>query len=70
LLLAIVVMTAVGYPLAFDLLRDGEHWPALLLVYRNVAVIALGVLLMLYWLWPQSSAGEGVRRDEVRNDGL
>jgi hypothetical protein len=58
LLLAIVVMTAVGYPLAFDLLRDGEHWPALLLVYRNVAVIAFGVLLMLHWLWPQSSAGE------------
>jgi hypothetical protein len=58
LLLAIVVMTAVGYPLAFDLLREGERWPALLLVYRNAAVIALGVLLMLRWMWPESSAGE------------
>jgi hypothetical protein len=58
LLMAIVVMTAVGYPLAFDLLREGERWPALLLVYRNAAVIALGVLLMLRWMWPESSAGE------------
>jgi hypothetical protein len=46
----IVVLTAVGYPLGFDLLRDGERWPALVLLYRNVAVVAFGLLLMLRWL--------------------
>jgi glycosyl transferase family 87 len=49
LLAAIVVLTALGYPLAFDLLRQGERWPALLLVYRNMAVIAFGLLLLLQW---------------------
>jgi hypothetical protein len=70
LLLVLVVMTAVGYPLWFDLLRDGERGPALLLVYRNVAVIALGVLLMVRWVWPQRPSSGPVddtsreRRDE------
>jgi hypothetical protein len=50
LLAVIVVLTAVGYPLGFDLLRDGERWPALVLLYRNVAVVAFGLLLMLRWL--------------------
>lgn len=50
LLAVIVVLTAVGYPLGFDLLRDGERWPALVLVYRNIAVIVFGLLLMLRWL--------------------
>lgn len=49
LLAVIVVLTAWGYPLGFDLLREGEHWPALVLVYRNVAVIAFGLLLLLQW---------------------
>jgi hypothetical protein len=46
----IVLLTAAGYPLGFDLLRDGARWPALVLVYRNVAVIAFGLLLMLRWM--------------------
>jgi hypothetical protein len=50
LLAVIVVLTAAGYPLGFDLLRDGERWPALVLVYRNGAVIAFGLLLLLRWL--------------------
>ena len=49
LLAVIVVLTAWGYPLGFDLLREGERWPALVLVYRNVAVIAFGLLLLLQW---------------------
>lgn len=51
LLLVIVVLTAAGYPLGFDLLKEGARWPALALVYRNVAVIVLGLLLTVYWLW-------------------
>ena len=50
LLAVIVLLTAAGYPLGFDLLRDGARWPALVLVYRNVAVIAFGLLLMLRWM--------------------
>ena len=49
LLAVIVLLTAWGYPLGFDLLRDGERWPALVLVYRNVAVIAFGLLLLMQW---------------------
>jgi hypothetical protein len=51
LLLVIVVLTAVVYPLGFDLLRNGARWPALALVYRNAAVVALGLVLTLRWLW-------------------
>jgi hypothetical protein len=51
LLLVIVVLTAAVYPLGFDLLRNGARWPALALVYRNAAVIALGLVLTLRWLW-------------------
>jgi len=54
-LLVLVVMTALGYPLWFDLLRDGARGPALLLVWRNLAVIAFGLLLLLRWVWPQRS---------------
>lgn len=50
LLAVIVVLTAVGYPLAFDLLRDGVRWPALVLLWRNIAVIAFGLLLLVRWL--------------------
>jgi hypothetical protein len=51
LLLVIVVLTAAVYPLGFDLLRAGARWPALALVSRNGAVVALGLLLLGRWLW-------------------
>ena len=50
LLVVIVVLTAVGYPLAFDLLRDGGRWPALVVLWRNIAVIAFGLMLLVRWL--------------------
>jgi hypothetical protein len=50
LLAVIVVLTAVGYPLGFDLLRDGARWPALVLLWRNIAVIVLGLMLLVSWL--------------------
>jgi Glycosyltransferase family 87 len=68
LLLVLVVMTALGYPLWFDHLRDGAREPALLLVYRNMAVIVFGVLLVARWLWPEAG-GPTMARREVRPGG-
>jgi hypothetical protein len=68
LLLAALVMTALGYPLWFDFLRDGAREPAVLLLYRNVVVIVLGVALTARWLWParDGSDDEPARGDVAR----
>lgn len=46
----IVALTVAGYPFGFDLLRAGERWPALVLLWRNVVLIAFGVALTVRWL--------------------
>jgi hypothetical protein len=68
LLLALVVMTALGYPLWFDFLRDGARAPALLLVYRNVAVLVFGVMLAARWVWPERLPGGGATWDDARRE--
>lgn len=49
LLVAIVVLTALGYPLGFDLLRAGARWPALVLLWRNLATVVFGLVLLVWW---------------------
>jgi hypothetical protein len=56
-LVAVVVLTVLEYPLGFDLLRQGETWPALALVARNVVVLAVGVACTVRWLRPGGDAG-------------
>lgn len=66
LLALIVVLTAVGYPLGFDLLRDGHLWPAVILLVRNLAVIVLGGALLVRWLrsplMPATAGAPAARR--------
>lgn len=70
LLVVIVVLTAAGYPLGFDLLREGERWPALVLVYRNIAVTAFGLLLLLRWLATDTTSSSGGESTDARgSDG-
>ncbi|CAN5912478.1 hypothetical protein BH23ACT10_BH23ACT10_09060 [soil metagenome] len=55
----IVVLTVLGYPFGFDLLRQGEWWPALVLVGRNLAVLTVGIALTVHWVrrsWPERAA--------------
>lgn len=46
----IVALTVLEYPLGFDLLRQGAWWPAVVLVCRNAAVLALGAALTAHWV--------------------
>lgn len=57
LLILIVVLTALGYPLGFDLLREGERWPAFVLLWRNLATVAFGLVLLAWWMLDATTSG-------------
>ncbi len=61
----VVVLTVLGYPLGFDLLRQGARWPAVVLVCRNLAVLGLGAGLVVRW-----TRGERRHERAARSRGL
>lgn len=50
LLAVIVLLTVAGYPLGFEALVNGERWPAMVVLWRNLSVLTLGIALTLAWL--------------------